>query len=95
MLSAMHVARNDLPTGEFFLGISGCSLIALVGFLTILYPQTTYEWLVFKIGRDNMRRGSPERGRFQLWAHRGFGALMLLGGAFFSAILILGKLASL
>lgn len=90
----MHVVRNNLPGGEFFLSLAGCSLIAVVGFLTVLYPQTTYEWFVFKFGRDNMRRSSPERGRFQLWVHRGFGALMLVGGALFLAVLLLGRIAS-
>jgi hypothetical protein len=87
----IHLAKSNFTLGQFLLSLAGCGLIALVGLLTILYPQTTYEWLVFKCGRDEMRRASPERGRFQLRAHQSFGAMMFLGGIFFIAILILSR----
>ena len=89
----VRIPRNNLTSSEFVLSLAGCSLIAFLGAVVILYPQTTYEWFVFHLGNDEMRRTSPERGRFQLWAHRLCGAAMLLGGLFFIVVLVPERIA--
>lgn len=84
--------RDSLTPGEFILRLACCALIGVLGGLSLLFPQSSYEWFVFKVGKDDFRRMSPERGRFQLWAHRISGLILLVAGIVLVVLLVLAHL---
>lgn len=92
VIGSLHVARDSLTLGEFVLSLACCALIGVLGGLSLLFPQSSYEWFVFKVGKDDFRRMSPERGRFQLWAHRISGLILLVAGIVLVVLLVLAHL---
>lgn len=87
----MHLAKNHLPPAEFTLSLGALALIAAIGFLAIVYPHRTYELFVVRLGNDDFRRFSPDRGIVHLWAYRCGGFVMLAGGLLMMLLLILGQ----
>jgi len=95
IIGGLHIVRSDLSAVEFAMSVLGCSMIALIGLLMIVFPTSSYEWFVVKFGRDSHRRYAPETGRSWLWWHRFWGLVMLLGGSVFVFLLIRAKMVAL
>jgi hypothetical protein len=59
--------------------LAGCALITLLGVYGLISPQGMYE-LSYKMGNDNHRRCSPQRGPLYFWMARIVAGVMFLIG---------------
>jgi ABC-type phosphate transport system auxiliary subunit len=70
--------------------LAGCSLIAVLGLYGVISPRGMYE-LSYKLGNDNHRRWSPERGPLYLWMTRTVASVMFLIGLGMCVLVAISK----
>ena len=73
-----------------WLDLAGCALITLLALYGAVSPQGMYE-LSYRLGNDNHRRWSPERGSSYFWMARTIASIIFVRGLGLCVLVIVSK----